>query len=782
MGSRAIYFGYRVLGILLFPVLLFYFLTRALRNRRYWGSLRQRLGFLPREYQQTGAGSVWFHAVSVGEVIAILPLVHRTKELLPGACVFVSTSTLAGFAAAHEKLTTTVCGVFFAPVDYPFAIRRVLRRLRPSVAVIAETEIWPNLFREIRRSGAALLIVNGRISDAALPRYLRWCWFFRAALEQVNLVLAQSPVMRDRFHLVGSSPEQTEVGGNLKYDAEPVAVSSDSLVSQFFAGSQVWVAASTSDDGTLAEEDSVIAAFAKLSGWKLLLAPRKPERFAEVARKLESAGVSWLRRSQLRPSETADVLLLDTVGELAGLFALADAVFVGGSLARKGGHNVLEPAWFGKSITVGPHMENFPDVAAQFREARAFHEIDSPQELTPYVDVAMAARARACALQSRGATELAAQQILQLYSESLPWPLRRWYVRALYTPLSWIWGWGGARRRSRALQTQQKLAHPVISVGNITVGGTGKTPAVLHLARWLAATGRNPAVLTRGHGRASPHQLLTVPRGGTSSRSQTGDEPQTLLRSGLLALGIGADRAEAGRQLEYLGWADVFLLDDGFQHARLARDFDLVLIDALSPFGGCQLMPLGRLREPLTALARASAFLITRVETGVPLPAILHQLNRYNAAAPVFRSRVVPREWVSLKGEDHYPPAGLPFHKVLAFCGLGNPQSFWKTLAGLRIRPLECLEYDDHHIYTPREVRRFGQLGRALGVEALLTTEKDAMNLCELTLEAIHPLKLFWLRIEIEIEEEARLFEMIEGSFTPRSLPYSSKTHPADQP
>ena len=117
---------------------------------------------------------------------------------------------------------------------------------------------------------------------------------------------------------------------------------------------------------------------------------------------------------------------------------------------------------------------------------------------------------------------------------------------------------------------------------------------------------------------------------------------------------------------------------------------------------------------------------------------------------------------------------------MIAFCGLGNPQSFWKTLAGLRIHPLECLEYDDHHIYTPREVRRFGQLGRALGVEALLTTEKDAMNLCELTLEAIHPLKLFWLRIEIEIEEEAKLFELIEGSFTPRSPPYSSETHPAD--
>jgi 3-deoxy-D-manno-octulosonic-acid transferase len=763
LGSRAIYFGYRVLGVQLFPVLLLYFLIRALRNRRYWGTLRQRLGFLPGEYHQTGAGSVWFHAVSVGEVIAIVPLVRRVKEMLPGASVFVSTTTLAGFAAAHEKFTAEVSGIFFLPIDYPFAIRRVLRRIRPSVVAIAETEIWPNLFREIRRSGAGLVIVGGRISDAALPRYVHWRWFFRAALEQVDLVLAQSALMRDRYLSLGSPAARTEVGGNLKYDAEPIPAKTDSPVAEFFSGCKVWIAASTSADGTVDEEDAVLSAFGKLIGWKLLLAPRKPERFPEVAHKLERAGVNWIRRSKLVQSTTADVLLLDTIGELAGLMVLADAVFVGGSLAHLGGHNVLEPAWFGKSITVGPHLENFPDVAAQFREAHAFHEISSPEELAPYVDTRMGARARDCALKNRGSTQLAAQQILKLYNESLPCPLRRWYVRALFTPLSWIWGWGGARRRARALLTQQKLASPVISLGNITVGGTGKTPTVLHLAQWLAARGRNPAVLTRGHGRASPHQLLTVPKGGVCSRSQTGDEPQMLLRSGVLALGVGADRAEAGRALERLGWADVFLMDDGFQHARLARNFDLVLIDALAPFGGCRLVPLGRLREPLTALARASAFLITRVGPGVPLPAILRQLNRYNPAAPVFQSRVIPQEWVALNDGVRFAPHALPFRKVLAFCGLGNPQSFWNTLAGIDVHPIDRLEYDDHHIYTPREVRRFGQLGRALGVEALLTTEKDAMNLCELTAEAIQPLQLFWLRIGIEIDDEETLFQLIES-------------------
>ncbi len=750
-----------LLGVF-FPVLLLYFLIRAARNLRYWGTAKQRLGFLPREYQQTVTGSIWFHAVSVGEVLAIAPLVQRTRELLPQVPIFVSSTTLSGYAAAREKFSGGVtAGAFFVPIDYVGPVRRVLRRLRPSVLVVAETEIWPNLFRETRRTGAAVVLVNGRISDKAAPRYARWSWFFRAALREVNLVLAQSENMRIRFLRSGAPAENVIVGGNLKYDMNPVPVAPESPVARFLANARVWIAASTSEDGELAEEDAVIASFQKLRGWKLVLAPRKPERFREVAGKLAAAGLRHTRRTELDESAVGDVLLLDTVGELAGLFSLADSVFVGGSLASRGGHNVLEPAWFAKSITVGPHMENFREIAEEFRAAGAFHEIENAAGLEPFVDQAMGERARACALRNGGATETAALGIRQLYAEAVPRSARNLPARMALKPLAKVWEWGGTRKRVRALGSLQELQLPVISVGNITVGGTGKTPVVLHLARWLALQGRKPGILTRGYGRASPHGMLVVPAGQEASRSSTGDEAQILLRSGVLALGVGADRAAAGRKLERQGLADVLILDDGFQHVRLARDFDLVLIDALSPFGGFEVMPLGRLREPLSELRRASAFLITRADEGMITASIEAQLKARNPEAPIFRSRVIPEEWVALDGTERFRPGELPFERVLSFCGLGNPQSFWRTLKGLGIDSLECLEYGDHHLYTPREVRRLGQIGRTLGVQALLTTEKDAMNLCELTAEAIEPVRLFSLRISIEIEREAELLALI---------------------
>lgn len=749
-----------LLGVL-FPVLLLYFLIRTARNRRYWGTAKQRLGFLPREYQQTVAGSIWFHAVSVGEVLAIAPLVRRTRELLPQVPVFVSSTTLSGYAAAREKFSDVTAGVFFVPIDYVGPVRRVLRRLRPSVLVVAETEIWPNLFRETRRTGAAVVLVNGRISDKAAARYARFNWFFHAALREVNLVLAQSENMRTRFLRAGAPAENVIAGGNLKYDMNPVPVSPGSPVARFLADAKIWIAASTSDDGELAEEDAVIASFRKLRGWKLVLAPRKPERFREVARKLAAAGLRYTLRTELNEGTVGDVLLLDTVGELAGLFSLGEAVFVGGSLARRGGHNVLEPAWFAKSITVGPHMENFREIAEEFRAADAFHEIENAAGLEPFVDEAMGERARACALRNGGATEIAAVKIRKLYAEAVPRSARNLPARLILKPLAKVWEWGGTRKRVRALAGQRELRLPVISVGNITVGGTGKTPVVLHLARWLASQGSKPGVLTRGYGRASPYGMLVVPAGQEASRSSTGDEAQILLRSGVLALGVGADRVAAGRELERQGLADVLILDDGFQHVRLARDFDLVLIDALSPFGGFEVMPLGRLREPLSELRRASAFLITRADEGMDTVSIEAQLKTRNPEAPVFRSRVVPEEWVALDGSERFRPGELPFDRVLAFCGLGNPQSFWRTLKGLGIHPLECLEYGDHHLYTPREVRRLGQIGRSLGVQAFLTTEKDSMNLCELTVEAIQPVRLFSLRISIEIEREAELLTLI---------------------
>ena len=750
---------------LLSPIVLFYFQIRVFRNWKYAATLPPRLGFLPREYKQTSAGALWFHAVSVGEIIAIAPLVARVRQALPLSPVFISTTTLAGYATALQRFGPVV---FYAPIDYVFAVRRVLRFLRPSILIVTETEIWPNLFRETKRTGCALILVNARISDRTTARYSALRFFFRAVLCYPDRILAQTPELRDRFLHAGAPPATVLAGGNLKYDSEPTPAPPE----PFFQHAKIWIAASTSADDHLAEEDPILAAFAQMPGWKLVLAPRKPERFPEVARKLDHSGIAYTRRSHARQNSAARILLLDTMGELAGLLALADVVFVGGTLANRGGHNILEPAFFAKPIVIGPHMENFREIAAEFRAAQALVEIRNPSELPAAIlqaaaDPSMGRRARACAAAKRGAVDFALAEITALNQTALPCRRRSLPARLFLYPLSRIWKAGSDRRRAKDLRAQRRLPVPVISIGNITVGGTGKTPLVLHVAQFLQQQGRHPGVLTRGYGRNSPHKVLTLAPGIDMPVSHTGDEPQVILRSGLASVGIGADRYETGLLLRERLNADIMVLDDGFQHLRLARDLDIVSIDALNPFGECALVPLGRLREPLEALARAHIFIITRTDCVSTTAAIEARLRQYNSRAPIFRSRVVPEAWVSHFSGETYPPDALPFARTLAFCGLGNAEAFWRTLRELDLSPLDHVEYSDHHQYTPREVRRLGMLARAHRIDALVTTEKDIVNLCCDTEEVINPAKMLWLKIRVEIENEPALQKLLSSLYSP---------------
>jgi len=196
------------------------------------------------------------------------------------------------------------------------------------------------------------------------------------------------------------------------------------------------------------------------------------------------------------------------------------------------------------------------------------------------------------------------------------------------------------------------------------------------------------------------------------------------------------------------------LLDDGFQHVRLARSVDVVLIDALNPFGGGGVFPMGRLREPLDALARAHVVLITRSDLADTADAIEREVRRWNAKAAIFRARVRPEAWIEFGSGNAAPIANPPFARAAAFCGLGNPQSFRRTLEELGIEPAEWLEYEDHHRYRPYELRRIAHHAAAAGADALLTTEKDVCNLCEGCAELIAPLRLYWLKAAMEIERE----------------------------
>jgi 3-deoxy-D-manno-octulosonic-acid transferase len=726
------------------------------------------------------------HAVSVGEVLAAVPLVEELRRRTARTPIFVSVSTLAGREMAAQRLEHLTDGIFYAPLDYVWTVRRVLRRIRPSVLVILETEIWPNLFCEARRIGCGVVLVNGRISDRALPRYRRFARVFAPVLSLCDRILVQSDEMRERFVISGAPADVVEVGGNLKYDfrLEPLAV--DSPVRAFIAAGQgrpIWIAASTSTDGHVEEEDDVIAAQRALPGWRLIMAPRKPHRFDLVAKKLEGSGLRWTRRTAFE-NAGADVLLLDSIGELAGTFEHADAVFMGGTISDMGGHNILEPAMAGKPVIAGPHLENFREIEKHFDQHRAVMRIATGIELADAVvraarDPELGRRGLLAAGMKGGAAKRAADAVMALYDSRYPHTRPMQPAWACLWLLAQIWRVASARDRRRKMARRRRLTVPVISIGNITAGGTGKTPVTLELLNDF--TPLKPGLLTRGHGRHTQDIVLLAKGDERPPIERTGDEAQLYIgatsreeaagggRRIHVPIGIGADRAETGERLLLEADVAVLFLDDGFQHLQLARDFDLVLIDALMPFGGGHLLPLGRLREPLEGLGRADAFLITRSRAAANLKAIVSVLRRYNPDAPIYFAWLENRRWTNLKG-DVLDVRAFSGAKAVAFCGLGNPESFWRSLADVGVNPIARHFYGDHHRYTPNELRRLAQHSRESGAELLLTTAKDAVNLCAEFEAVAKPMQVYWLEIGVGIDRRDDLLERIERKIRRNSV------------
>ncbi len=731
--------------------------------------------------------------MSVGEVASALPLIRTLRAQQPGIPFYVSTATIAGRKAAVRQAAELVDGIFYAPVDFASCVRRVLRTLRPALVIVLETEIWPNLYSEITRSGVRLAIVNGRISDRTWPQYHSFRWFFAPILKLPDCVIVQSPTDFDRYSQLDVPAQRLSILGNLKYEAAS-APSPSALPT--FGAEQIWIAASTTgpnERGSITrhsvdEDRIVIDTFRKLAldfpKLLLILAPRQPARFPEVARKLAASGVPFLRRTELKkesPLALPGILLLDSIGELAGLYSLANVVFVGGSLAPRGGHNVIEAGAAGVPVVVGPHMHNFEVITRDFLEHNALLQIQGEQDLFPAVRDLLTNPRRAADLGKRAQQFVRSQQgVSQTIAERL-WPIyhtacwrkpRGFIARSLLTPLALLWKWGGNFKRSgseRRAAGLLPLPAPVISVGGITVGGSGKTPFTNYLAAVLKAHGQSPAILTRGYGRRFPADSIVLPPGAKVSPLMTGDEAQIFLRAGIVPLGIGAKRYETAQiLLRQFPATDVLLLDDGFQHARLDRDFDVVIIDGLDPFGREDLVPLGRLREPLSALRRAGAFIVTRAENDLRFDFIQKRLRDYNPSAPAFRTRLVSRAWRDYCTGESLP--SLPGKRVAAFCGLGNPQNFWSTVESLGLEIVFRWSFEDHHNYKPIELASIAQQAKENGAEILVTTEKDRIN-CPSHLEsAIAPLNLYWLEIEFELENEELFLETLNRKLSARRV------------
>jgi 3-deoxy-D-manno-octulosonic-acid transferase len=376
------------------PVLMFFFYNLILacvallslpwwlfqmRLGKYRAGLKERLGSVPQRLKTASPNAIWVHAVSVGEVLAVSQLVTELKKKYPDRQVFISTTTATGQSLARQRFGEE--RVFFMPLDFSFAVRPYLNALQPQLIILAETEFWPNLLRLAGKRGTAIATVNARISDRSFPRYRRFKWFFSRVLSEIDLFLAQTADDASRLRAIGAATERVRVSGNLKFDIRPAAHPSliNDLRAAIGKNGPVLVCGSTAEG----EEEPLLHAFKavqqKFPSAIMILAPRHPERFEKVSALVSSADIGLQRRSSWASSQPIQpgIFLLDTVGELAAIYVLADIAFVGGSFVPTGGHNILEPAQYGSAIIVGPHTFNFREIVSIFEQGDAVRVVTS---------------------------------------------------------------------------------------------------------------------------------------------------------------------------------------------------------------------------------------------------------------------------------------------------------------------------------------------------------------------------------------------------------------------
>lgn len=389
-----------------------YWLFEMLRHGKYRKGLLQRLGQVPPSIHNPHGRSIWVHAVSVGEVLAVSELIRNLHAEFPQHRILVSTTTDTGQALASRRFGSE--NVFYFSLDFSFAMKKYFAAIRPDLVVIAETEFWPNFLRIARDSGARVAVVNARISDRSLPGYRRWKQILRPVLRNISLLVAQSAEDARRLVEIGASEDRVVVGGNLKFDfvlpsSPPIVGQLRSTLADSGAG-PILVCGSTVEGEETLLADAFKQVLQRNPAAVMLLAPRHPERFNQVTELLQKSDVKFWRRTQWEGGTlNGGVLVVDSIGELANLYALADLAIVGGSFVPAGGHNILEPAQHGVPTIVGPYTENFRDIVGLFRSADAVR-VASATDLAKTILELLADKNERQSLGRRGLQLLQSQQ------------------------------------------------------------------------------------------------------------------------------------------------------------------------------------------------------------------------------------------------------------------------------------------------------------------------------------------------------------------------------------
>ncbi len=383
------YFIYNILlsitSILLSPLILF----ALLREKKYRIGLSQKLGFLPPHLllKLSGSRPVWIHAVSVGEVAATIPLIQEIKKRCPSQKIILSTVTVTGNYTATIR-AREVDAIIYFPFDYPFIVKRVIRQIKPKLFIILETELWPNILRELKRNNIPSVVVSGRISNHSYHKYRWGRFFFSKVLDSIHVFCMQTEVDTRRIINIGADKDRVTTVGNLKFDQCVPTITTEEKENLYNMlglkeGQAIFIAGSTHKG----EENIVLEVFKNLKNTYgdliLMLAPRHPERFDEVADLLSHQKLRSIKKTKIKMGQKSnhhDIILLDTIGELSKLYSIGTIIFVGGSLVSTGGHNVLEPVAYKKAVIFGPHMDNFSEISRCLRESGGGFQVDNQEE------------------------------------------------------------------------------------------------------------------------------------------------------------------------------------------------------------------------------------------------------------------------------------------------------------------------------------------------------------------------------------------------------------------
>ncbi|MFQ3550020.1 MAG: tetraacyldisaccharide 4'-kinase [Armatimonadota bacterium] len=773
------------------PILAIFIFYRILISKKSEGSWKQQLGFSNIPTEISSQNKIWIHAVSVGESVASASVIGELKKAMPYVPIVVSTTTVTGQLMA-KKTIDKADAFFYFPFDFPFSVWKAFKRVKPTLCASTDTEIWPNFLHISKWFGIKTAMINGTVSDATLKGGRIVPWLYKWALSNIDIFCMQSQIDADRIIGLGADPKKVIVTGNCKADQNvlPITDSEYSELKNIFKfpiDSKVFVAGSTNPG----EDEHVLKAFLMArehhKDLKIIIAPRHIEKKGEIVSIAESMGLKVGYKSDLSTiTGNEDVIILDTFGELAKVYGIADVTFVGGSFIKRGCHSILQPISQGKPVFFGPYTFKTKDIASQSKNAGVGFEIENGEQLGQFITKLLSDKNELNEIKLRcekmmqanlGASKRTADALIKLYLDSeqvhktrkIPnYYLERvilgnetgslsWVIRGLLYLPSILYGLiisAFVAQFDIGIRKRYKLDAKVISVGNITFGGTGKTPAVQTICKIIEELKMSSVILSRGHGGTAKSNLIVSDGMEILANSkEAGDEPMLLAKSlKSIPVIVGKDRRKTGKLACEKFNPDVVVLDDGLQYWQLDRDIDIVIIDALKPFGSGFMVPMGDLREPLNALNRAEIIIINNSQylNDQDLSKLIGRVSVYSPDAKIFKAYHKVLEFVKASNNSVFDLSWIKGKRVVGFAGVAKPAPFFDMLKELGAIVVGRFEYPDHYEYNEYELNRIFFEKDKIEADAVITTEKDIARLGD-TAQNLD--NLFFLRIEMEIDE-----------------------------